>query len=157
MPVDLGGISQAAYCSFTRPSEIRTPYFEIVIEPLEDEGLVSVSDQGRTLFITSPPWPGAAFLEVRASNRRERDFFERTETTRGILELEDGETQCELITISNREWAVCRSNDAPNIRTRYRIAGDMLYEVSFNDDVRGDVRLRSDRIFSTLDPVQGEN
>lgn len=154
-PDDLSGISEAAYCAFTQSAVIRTPYFGVVIEPLEDEGLVSVSDDGHTLLITSPPWPSSMFLEVRATRRRERDFFADAETTPEILELADDETQCELITISNREWAACRSNDAPTISTHYLIHDDMLYEVSFNEHVPAEARLRLDRIVSTLDPLPG--
>lgn len=155
-PNDLGGISEAAYCAFTRSAVIRTPYFELAIEPPEDEGLVSVSDEGRALFITSPPWPSSTFLEVRATSRRERNFFARTATTPEILDLADDDTECTLVTISNREWAACRTSDAPGIRTHYLIQDDLLYEVSFNEDVPAEVRVRLDRVFSTLKPVSEE-
>jgi hypothetical protein len=156
-PDNLGGVSDAAYCSFSRPFVIRTPYFGVFVEPLKDQGLVSVSDAGHELFLTSPPWPSEAFLEVRAAKRDDRSFFARAHTTRQILELADADTRCDLVTISNREWAACRTGDAPSVTTNYMIQRDTIYEVSFSRGVPAEVRARIDRVFSTLEPLPREN
>lgn len=156
-PDNFGGVSDAAYCSFSRPLVIRTPYFGVLVEPLKDQGLVSVSDAGRELLLTSPPWPGDVLLEVRAIKRSDRSFFARAETTRQILELADTDTHCDLVIISNREWAACRVGDAPNVTTNYMIQGDTIYEASFSLDVPAEVRARIDRILSTIEPLPREN
>jgi hypothetical protein len=155
-PDNLNGFSEAAYCSFERRAVIATPYFRLVIEPFQDRGLVAVSDQGHTLLVTNPPWPGSAFFEVRATNRRDRALFAAVKTTRAIPSLADDKTNCKLVTVSNREWAACRSDDAPNVRTYYLVRDDLLYEVSVTANAPDAARAVLDRMLSTLEPIAQE-
>lgn len=152
-PDNLAGISEAAYCAFDRPFVVQTPYFALMVEPLEDEGLVSVSDDGHTLFLTSSPWPSSAFFEVRMIDKSDRAFFAEVESTREILDLVDADIECELATIADLDWAVCRSTTTAGARTYYRIAGERLYEVAFSEDVAEAVRQRIERMFVSLDPA----
>lgn len=87
----------------------------------------------------------------------DRSFFSQAKTTRQILDLADSNTRCDLITISGRDWAACRSNDTPNVTTNYLIRGDTIYEVSFSQGTRAGVRARIDRIFASLEALPREN
>lgn len=151
-PDDPDEITNVAYCSFSQSYQIRTPYFSLIAEPLGAESRISVSDEGRALAITRSGRTREIFFDVRVDNRGERRFFADTETTAGILELVDEETQCELRTISNRQWAACRSNATPSIATYYLVQDELLYEVSFDRAVPNEIRERLDRMLTTIDP-----
>lgn len=150
-PDDFGDISKIAYCPLESATQIRTPYFEITIEPLGDKGLVSVSGGGRVLSLTGVPWPGSSFLEVRAIDRRDRAFFADARTTRDIVRLANGDTHCRLTTSGSRDWATCQSADEPSTTVRYLIEAKILYEISFRADVTADVRRTIDAILTTFD------
>jgi hypothetical protein len=149
-PDDLGGISTAAYCSFSQPTTIRTSYFSLMVMPLDGESLVSVGDEGGSLVVTSQPWPGSTFFEVRATDRRSRAFFAGVSSTSEIPQLQDGNTVCEATRVAGRDWMNCQSNGAETV-TNYLIEGNMLYEVSYSANVSATVRQAMESIFNSLD------
>jgi hypothetical protein len=155
-PDDLGGLSEAAYCSFSKPTKLRTPYFELMIEPFDDEGLVAVGEEGRSLVLTSPPWPSWVFLEVRATNKGDRPFFTDVSSTAEIPGKSNDDTQCALVTVSNRVWAACRSRTSLGATTYYLIDDNLLYEVSYTADLPESVQGQVDSILATLEPVRPE-
>jgi hypothetical protein len=153
-PDDLGDLSEAAYCSFSKPMKVRTPYFELVIEPFEDEGLVAVVEEGRSLVLTSPPWPSSVYLEVRATNKEGRPFFADVSSATEIPDKSNDDTQCTAVTVFNRIWAACRSRTSPGTATSYLIDNDLLYEATYTADLPESFQRQVDSILATLEPVR---
>jgi hypothetical protein len=64
--------------------------------------------------------------------------------------------KCDLLTVSGRTWAACRSTTSPDSRTRYLVDDDKLYEISYTNDLPEAVRQQVDSILASFRPRQSD-
>lgn len=155
-PDDFGGVSDAGYCSYSRPTAVRTPVFELTVEPFGERAAVAVSDEGRSLFVIDPPWPSAVAFGVSVMDKADRVAFASASSTMDILDLQDETVRCEPREVSSRTWIACESEGAPSATTTmYRIDDGLLYEVwySYPEDVAQHVRGAVDRMIGSFRSV----
>jgi len=120
-----------AFCSFSDPLVVQTPYFRIVLAPFEGGGLVAVREDGRYLLVTDEELPASVFLEVRANIPAaypELAGLTRPEELLG--ESPDG-LQCEPTTIAGRAWVRCQASESPQSVSHYLMADGAVYSVVF--------------------------
>lgn len=137
-----GNEENAAFCTFSRSFNLKTPYFEIALSPFENGGLVAVREQGRNLIVADGELPASVLLNVRAGTLRdEPELSGISETNDFVTNAPEG-LKCAVEEIAGREWAVCHQDSIPTDVVRYSIEGDMVYQVGFGADLsEGDLAI----------------
>lgn len=153
-PDNVGG-SSTGYCSYSVPTRVRTPAFEITIESFGEPAAVTVADEGRSLVIIDPPWPSDVTLSVSAMDRADHVSFADASETLDILELHDNMLQCEPREVSSRMWAACRPQIPSDSTVLYRIQGDQLYEIwySYPEDADPLITATVDRMIESFQTI----
>jgi hypothetical protein len=137
-PDGASNAGNVAFCTFSRPFNLSTPYFEIALSPFENGGLVAVREQGRHLIVIDEDLPASVLLNVRAGILGDEPELSRISATNDFVANPPEGFQCAIETFSGREWAVCRQDGFPTNVVQYFIEEGEVYQVGFNTDLSED-------------------
>lgn len=121
-----------AFCGFSDPFAVQTPYFKILLTPFEGGGLVAVREEGRYLLVTDEEFSASAFLEVKVDSPAAYPELSGLSGPEGLLSQAPKGLQCKPTTVKGIDWVRCQSSESPQNVTYYFMAGGAVYSVAFD-------------------------
>lgn len=142
--------SVIAFCAFSNPLVVRTDYFNVVLDPFDDGGLVAVRDEGRYLLVTDEEVPASVYFEVQAAGP---DAYPELSGLAGpedlLVQAPEG-LMCEPVTRSAVEWIRCEATGAPRSVVHFSMTGSTVYSVVFNSNASLADRQTIELMFDSL-------
>lgn len=139
-----------AFCAFSNPFPVKTPYFEIVLAPFEGGGLAAVREEGRYLLATDEELPASVFFEVQANSLAAYPELSGLTGPEELLSRSPEGLQCEQVAISGRDWVRCQATQSPVSVIHYFMVDGAVYAVTFDSDASLADRETIELMFNSL-------